>query len=122
MGFSRQEYWNGLSCLPPRIFLTQGVNLCLKSPTLADSMQRHLLFQTFRKTKSEILGASRNHCSLFASNEAALGTNPLENYDERWGNSFCMDVIVGLLCGKTRGVYLSFLKTTLVNAVCILKA
>ena len=27
MGFSRQEYWGGLLCPPPRIFLTQG--LCL---------------------------------------------------------------------------------------------
>ena len=26
-GFSRQEYWNGLSCPPPGIFLTQGLNL-----------------------------------------------------------------------------------------------
>ena len=24
MGFSRQEYWSGLPCLPPGIFLTQG--------------------------------------------------------------------------------------------------
>ena len=29
MRFSRQEYWSGLPCLPPRIFLTQGLNLCL---------------------------------------------------------------------------------------------
>ena len=28
-GFSRQEYWSGLSCRPPGIFLTQGLNLCL---------------------------------------------------------------------------------------------
>ena len=30
--------------------------MSLKSPALADSMQMHLLFQTFRKTKSEIAG------------------------------------------------------------------
>ena len=29
MGFSRQEYWNGLPCPPPAIFLTQGLNPCL---------------------------------------------------------------------------------------------
>ena len=29
MGFSRQEYWSGLPCLPPGIFLTQGLNLHL---------------------------------------------------------------------------------------------
>ena len=32
MGFSRQEYWSGLPCPPPGIFLTQGSNpslLCL---------------------------------------------------------------------------------------------
>ena len=28
-GFSRQEYWNGLPCLPPGIFLIQGSNLHL---------------------------------------------------------------------------------------------
>ena len=26
MGFSRQEYWSGLSCPPPEIFPTQGSN------------------------------------------------------------------------------------------------
>ena len=26
VGFSRQEYWSGLPCLPPGIFLTQGLN------------------------------------------------------------------------------------------------
>ena len=30
MGFSRQEYWSGLPCPPPGIFLTQGSNLCLQ--------------------------------------------------------------------------------------------
>ena len=29
MRFSRQEYWHGLSCPPPGIFLTQGSNLRL---------------------------------------------------------------------------------------------
>ena len=29
MGFSRQEYWSGLSCPPQGIFLTQGLNACL---------------------------------------------------------------------------------------------
>ena len=29
MGFSRQEYWSGLSCPPSGIFQTQGPNLCL---------------------------------------------------------------------------------------------
>ena len=29
MGFSRQEYWSGLPCPPPGIFLTQGSNPCL---------------------------------------------------------------------------------------------
>ena len=32
MGFSRQEYWSGVPCPPPGIFLTQGLNphlLCL---------------------------------------------------------------------------------------------
>ena len=29
MGFSRQEYWSGLPCLPLGIFLIQGLNLCL---------------------------------------------------------------------------------------------
>ena len=29
MGFSRQEYWNGLPFPSPGIFLTQGMNLCL---------------------------------------------------------------------------------------------
>ena len=33
--FSKQEYWNGLSCLPPRIFLTQGSNLHWHVPALA---------------------------------------------------------------------------------------
>ena len=28
-GFSRQEYWSGLPCPPPGIFLTQGSNPCL---------------------------------------------------------------------------------------------
>ena len=32
MGFSRQEYWNGLSCPSPGIFLTQGSNLYLLCP------------------------------------------------------------------------------------------
>ena len=31
MGFSSQEYWSGLPCLPPGIFLTQGLNLHLLS-------------------------------------------------------------------------------------------
>jgi len=29
MGFSRQEYWSGLPCPPPRIFPTQGSSLPL---------------------------------------------------------------------------------------------
>ena len=29
LGFSRREYWCGLPCPPPRIFLTQGSNLRL---------------------------------------------------------------------------------------------
>ena len=29
MGFSRQEYWSGLPCPPPGIFLMQGLNPCL---------------------------------------------------------------------------------------------
>ena len=29
MGFPRQEYWSGLLCPPPGIFLTQGSNPCL---------------------------------------------------------------------------------------------
>ena len=29
MGFSRQEYWNGLPCPPQGISPTQGLNLCL---------------------------------------------------------------------------------------------
>ena len=29
MEFSRQEYWSGVPFPPPRIFLTQGWNLCL---------------------------------------------------------------------------------------------
>ncbi|CAI9164051.1 unnamed protein product [Rangifer tarandus platyrhynchus] len=28
MGSSRQEYWSGLPCPPPAVFLTQGSNLC----------------------------------------------------------------------------------------------
>ena len=32
MRFSRQEYWSGLPCPPPRIFLTQGSNLRLFFP------------------------------------------------------------------------------------------
>ena len=33
MGFSRQEYWGGLSCLSPRdFFLTQGSNLSVMPP------------------------------------------------------------------------------------------
>ena len=31
MGFFRQEYWSGLPCSPPGIFLTQGSNFCLLS-------------------------------------------------------------------------------------------
>ena len=31
MGFSRQEYWSGLRCPPPGIFLTQGSNSSLLS-------------------------------------------------------------------------------------------
>ena len=33
--FSRQEHWNGLPCLRPGAFLTQGSNLRLLSPALA---------------------------------------------------------------------------------------
>ena len=29
MGFSRQEFWRGLPCPPPRDFTTQGLNPCL---------------------------------------------------------------------------------------------
>ena len=29
MGFSRHEYWSGLPCPPPGVFLTQGLNLLL---------------------------------------------------------------------------------------------
>ena len=29
MGFSRQDPWSGLPCLPPKIFPTQGSNPCL---------------------------------------------------------------------------------------------
>ena len=29
MGFSRQEYWRRLSCPPPGVFSTQGLDLCL---------------------------------------------------------------------------------------------
>ena len=29
MGFSRQQYWSGLPCPSPGIFLTLGSNLCL---------------------------------------------------------------------------------------------
>ena len=28
MGFSRQEYWSGLSCPPPEILMTQEMNPC----------------------------------------------------------------------------------------------
>ena len=34
MGFSRQEYWSGLPCLPPGIFLI--IRTSLKSPALTD--------------------------------------------------------------------------------------
>ena len=30
MGFPQQEYWSGLSCPPPGIFPTQGLNQCLR--------------------------------------------------------------------------------------------
>ena len=33
--FSRQEYWSGLPCPPPEIFLTQGLNPPFMSPALA---------------------------------------------------------------------------------------
>ena len=29
MGYSRQEYWRRLSCPPPGVFPTQGLDLCL---------------------------------------------------------------------------------------------
>ena len=35
MGFSRLEYWSGLPCPPPGIFLTQGLNLHLSHLVLA---------------------------------------------------------------------------------------
>ena len=35
MGFSRQEYWNGLPCPLPGIFPAQGLNWCLMSPAFA---------------------------------------------------------------------------------------
>ena len=36
MGFSRQEYWNGVSCPPPGDLLDPGIKLAfLKSPALA---------------------------------------------------------------------------------------
>ena len=34
LGFSWQEYWSGLPCRPPGIFLTQGSNLHLISPAV----------------------------------------------------------------------------------------
>ena len=35
MGFSRQEYWNGLPCPPPRDLLNPGIEpVSLKSPAL----------------------------------------------------------------------------------------
>ena len=37
MGFSRQEYWSGLSCPPPRDLLDPGIkSMSLGSPALAD--------------------------------------------------------------------------------------
>ena len=39
MGFPRQEYWCGLPCLPPGIFLTQGANVQLHFLCLFHSRQ-----------------------------------------------------------------------------------
>ena len=35
MEFSREEYWSGLPCLPPRDLLDPGIELASKSPALA---------------------------------------------------------------------------------------
>ena len=53
MGFSRQEYWNGVSCPPPGDLLDPGIKLAfLKSPALAGwffttSVHLRSLYQTW---------------------------------------------------------------------------
>ena len=42
MGFSRQEYWNGLPCLPPGDLLHPGIEpVSPMSPALADRFFTH---------------------------------------------------------------------------------
>ena len=77
MGFSRQEYWSGLPCPSPGIFLTHGLNLGLLHcrqilyhwATREAQVQMLFLakvFSSYLQTKESIptLSASIIHCSI----------------------------------------------------------
>ena len=50
MGFSRQEYWSGLSCTPPGAVSSQGKNTSQMSPALAGGFLFLFLFFTTSAT------------------------------------------------------------------------
>ena len=77
MGFLRQEYWSGLPLLPPGIFWTQGLNLCLlhwqgnklkRSNIQVESEERHEGHKSYKNDvmrQVEFLDLQVKFCYIF---------------------------------------------------------
>ena len=69
MGFSRQEYWSGLPCLPPGDLPGPGIEpVSLTSPALADSsipmhMQKCIWIKERERERERDGGTYRHNCN-----------------------------------------------------------
>ena len=82
IGFSRQEYWSGLPCLPPRELPDPGIEpSSLRSPVLAD---RFFTNSAAWETRRGLLKENRYWCPFRPDGKG-----------EKWGERFKM----GMTCG-----------------------
>ena len=65
MGFSRQEYWSGVSCLPPGYLPNLGIKpVSLTSPALADGFFTTSATWEAPNKRKEVLKTQKNDWGL----------------------------------------------------------
>ena len=76
MGFSRQEYWSGLPCLPPRDLLNQGMEFTFPaSPLLqggwftVEPLGKHLSTAKYKRKYLYVIGLERGFPGCSAGKE-----------------------------------------------------
>ena len=105
MGFSRQEYWSGLLCPPPGIFLTQGSNPELLrllhrqagSLPLGPPGKPHLRGTlVFKNLRSQMRLPGSGLLFFLTSPKLRLGRGKLEGmYTEWWAGRGCRRYLAG---------------------------